>query len=141
MIDLHHTTLISSRRQVAIPIPAGFPALADQIQIPTTALDSEQASQQEQQQALLREMRTEDRREEEDGLAATVGSEAIPGEPRIIVTRKVLLTVDDRRLLQDVVHLPLRQKLPLDSEELSADDNYLLHEHLICTSSLFISIN
>ena len=94
MIDLHHTTLISSRQQAATPIPAGFPAHADQIQIPTTALDSEQASQQEQQQALLLEMLTEDRREEEDGLAATVGSEAIAGEPRIIVTRKVSLTVD-----------------------------------------------
>ena len=32
--------------------------------------------------------------EAEDGLAATVGSEAQAGEPRIIVTRKVLLTVD-----------------------------------------------
>merc|ERR1712047_128094 len=113
--------------------PAGFLALADQILTPTTDQDLEQASQLEQQQVLLREMRTEDRKEEEDGLAATVGSEAIAGEPQIIVIRKVLLTVDDRRLLQNEAHLQLRRKLPLDSEELSADDNYLLHEHLICT--------
>merc|ERR1712004_696568 len=99
------------------------------------------ASQQEQQQALLLEMLTEDRKEEEDGLAATVGSEAIAGEPRIIVIHRVLLMADDRRLLQNEAHLQLRQKLTLDSEELSADDNYLLHEHLICTNSHFISIN
>ena len=88
MIVLHHTTPTSSHLQAAILTPAGSLVLAEQIRIPTTALDLEQASQQELRQALLREMRTDDRREDEDGLEETAGLEAIAGGIPIIAIRK-----------------------------------------------------
>ena len=90
MIVLHRTTLTSSHLQAAILTPAGSPALAlaGQILILTMAQDLEQALRQGLQQALLLEMRMDNRREDEDGLAEIAGSEAIAGEILITLIHK-----------------------------------------------------
>jgi len=92
MIVLHHTIPTSSHLQAAIQAatPAGFLDLAEteHRRIPTTDLDLELVSLQELQLVLLREMRKQDRIEEEDGLAVIAGLEAIAGQIRIIATRK-----------------------------------------------------
>merc|ERR1719444_666426 len=110
MIVLHHTTPTSSHLQAVILTPVVTLVLAGQTLIPTMVLDSEQASQQELQQALLREMLTDDRREEEDGLAETAGLEAILGEIPITAIHKDSVMGEDPRLRQDEAHLQSRQK-------------------------------
>ena len=106
MIVLHHTIPTLSHLQVAIPTTAGSPApvLAGQTLIPTTVLDSEQDSQQVLQQALLREMRTGDRREEEDGSAATAGLEAIAGGILITAIHKDTVMEEGKSLFSAITN-------------------------------------
>ena len=114
MIVLHHTTPISSHLQAVIPTPAGSlaPVLAGQTLIPTMVLDSEQALQQELRQALLREMRTDDRREEEDGLAATAGLEAIAGGIRITAIHKDSVMEEGKPLLSAIKNNRIFKVIP-----------------------------
>ena len=106
MIVLHHTIPTLSHLQAAIPTMAGSldPVLAGQALIPTTVLDSEQDSQQVLQQALRREMRTGDRREDEDGSAAIAGSEAIAGGILITAIHKDTVMEEGKSLLSPITN-------------------------------------